>query len=155
MPLFNPSSGGAAWVATTGNAAFPAVQVPSGNANTLDDYEEGTWTPADVSAAALSITVTSAQYVKNGQLVVAGCDIVYPVTANGAAAALGGLPFTSTAANAFGGIVNFTQYTVPFTANVQPSATYVLFYTFGAVAISNANLSNATHRFTFVYRASA
>ena len=24
---------------------FPATQVPSADANTLDDYEEGTWTP--------------------------------------------------------------------------------------------------------------
>lgn len=29
----------------TGQLAFPAAQNPSANANTLDDYEEGTWTP--------------------------------------------------------------------------------------------------------------
>lgn len=31
--------------ATGGQIAFPATQVPSADANTLDDYEEGTWTP--------------------------------------------------------------------------------------------------------------
>jgi hypothetical protein len=31
---------------TGGQIAFPAVQVPSANVNTLDDYEEGTWTPS-------------------------------------------------------------------------------------------------------------
>lgn len=31
---------------TSGQIAFPATQVPSANANTLDDYEEGTFTPA-------------------------------------------------------------------------------------------------------------
>lgn len=30
---------------TNGQIVFPATQVPSANANTLDDYEEGTWTP--------------------------------------------------------------------------------------------------------------
>ena len=29
-----------------GQLAFPATQNPRPNANTLDDYEEGTWTPA-------------------------------------------------------------------------------------------------------------
>jgi hypothetical protein len=29
----------------SGNVAFPATQVASADANTLDDYEEGTWTP--------------------------------------------------------------------------------------------------------------
>ena len=29
-----------------GQIKFPATQVPSADANTLDDYEEGTWTPA-------------------------------------------------------------------------------------------------------------
>lgn len=28
-----------------GNLAFPATQIPSSDPNTLDDYEEGTWTP--------------------------------------------------------------------------------------------------------------
>lgn len=31
---------------TSGQMRFPAVAVPSANANTLDDYEEGTWTPS-------------------------------------------------------------------------------------------------------------
>lgn len=30
---------------TNGQLVFPAVQVPSANVNTLDDYEEGTWAP--------------------------------------------------------------------------------------------------------------
>ncbi len=35
---------------------FPATQSASSDANTLDDYEEGTWTPSDGSGAGLSIT---------------------------------------------------------------------------------------------------
>jgi hypothetical protein len=39
-------SGGLTWAAAThtGNVAFPATQVASADANTLDDYEEGTFT---------------------------------------------------------------------------------------------------------------
>lgn len=47
--------------------AFPATQSPSANANTLDDYEEGTWTPT-LTGFSGSPTVT-ANYVKIGQVV--------------------------------------------------------------------------------------
>jgi hypothetical protein len=58
-------------VATSGSGvAFPASQNPSSDANTLDDYEEGTWTPVLVPATG---TVTSQScsgtYVKVGRLV--------------------------------------------------------------------------------------
>jgi hypothetical protein len=44
---------------------FPATQVPSSNANTLDDYEEGTWTPV-----VGGVTLTGAgRYTKVGRLV--------------------------------------------------------------------------------------
>lgn len=52
-----------------GQVAFPATQNPSANANTLDDYMEGTWTPAisalGISGAAYSIQDGS--YVKIGK----------------------------------------------------------------------------------------
>ena len=34
---------------------FPATQIPSADGNTLDDYEEGTWTPT-ISSGTGSIT---------------------------------------------------------------------------------------------------
>lgn len=78
-----------------GQLKFPATQNASTNANTLDDYEEGTWTPADGSGAGLSLTVTSATYVKVGQIVWVTFDVTYPITANGANALVSGLPFAS------------------------------------------------------------
>lgn len=36
---------------STGQIVFPATQNASSNANTLDDYEEGTWTPTVGSSA--------------------------------------------------------------------------------------------------------
>lgn len=57
--------------AHTGNVAFPATQVASADANTLDDYEEGTWTIGQTFSSG-SCTVGSyslARYTKIGQLV--------------------------------------------------------------------------------------
>jgi hypothetical protein len=49
---------------------FPATQVPSADANTLDDYEEGTWTPvAAVGFTIVGATVASGSYTKIGNLV--------------------------------------------------------------------------------------
>ncbi len=58
---------------TTGcGIAFPSAQVASADANTLDDYEEGTYTPT-VATTGGSITLNASyntlSYVKVGQLV--------------------------------------------------------------------------------------
>jgi len=49
---------------------FPSTQVASSNANTLDDYEEGTWTPS-ISSGIGSITsfTSSGKYTKIGRQV--------------------------------------------------------------------------------------
>lgn len=53
---------------TTGcGIAFPATQVTSTNANTLDDYEEGTWTPSIGGTA--TYNTQSGTYVKIGNTV--------------------------------------------------------------------------------------
>ena len=50
---------------------FPATQSASSNANTLDDYEEGTWTPAWAfsTSGSAPITVQYATYTKIGRSV--------------------------------------------------------------------------------------
>jgi len=85
---------GAATPSTSGaGITFPATQSASSNANTLDDYEEGTWTPTDGSGAGLSLTVTNATYTKIGRMVYASAQVAYPVTASAAQAVLASLPF--------------------------------------------------------------
>jgi hypothetical protein len=87
---------GGATPSTSGSGiTFPATQSPSTDVNTLDDYEEGTWTPTDASGAGLTLVVTIANYTKVGRIVTAHCQITYPTTASGASAIIGGLPFTS------------------------------------------------------------
>jgi hypothetical protein len=80
--------------ANGGGVSFPATQVPSADANTLDDYEEGTWTPTDASGAGLSFTTTDAFYTKIGNVVYVSCSVTFPSTANATAIRFGGLPFT-------------------------------------------------------------
>jgi hypothetical protein len=111
-----------------GNYAFPATQVPSADANTLDDYEEGTWTPAltfatpgDLSVAysALAGTYTKVGRVVHLQWTIATSTFTH-TTASGSFS-ITGVPFAnSSTANRIGvgsmywqGITkaNYTQMT--------------------------------------------
>lgn len=73
--------------ATAGQIKFPATQNASADANTLDDYEEGAWTPT-VTSAGGSITsyTSSGQYVKVGKKVTLSFQIT--VTNNGTGSGL-------------------------------------------------------------------
>jgi hypothetical protein len=128
--------------AAAGQIAFPAAQHASANANTLDDYEEGTWTPTDASGAGLSLTITSATYTKIGRLVFARAHVTYPATASGASAKLGGLPFPvagySTAAISSNSATALqVGEFVTGTAFLQPLGPA------SAAAITNANLTGS------------
>lgn len=82
---------------------FPATQVPSSDANVLDDYEEGTWTPVLTFATEgdldVAYSVQEGWYTKIGNTVRLGFAIVTSTfthsTASGAVRVTG-LPFTST-----------------------------------------------------------
>lgn len=57
--------------ANGGQIQFPAVQLPSANPNTLDDYEEGAWTPAWTFAGGGAPTYSLQQgtYTKVGRFI--------------------------------------------------------------------------------------
>lgn len=82
-----------------GQIKFPSAQNASSDANTLDDYEEGTWTPTWYAVSgSMSYAYQVGRYVKIGKLVIATCHII--TNANNAFSGsvyLGGLPFTSDA----------------------------------------------------------
>lgn len=82
---------------TGGQILFPGTQVPAAGANTLDDYEENTWTPIIAGAGGTSgqaYTTQSGHYVKIGQLVFASFSVHVAtegtITGN---ARIQGLPF--------------------------------------------------------------
>jgi len=138
---------------------FPASQIASSNANTLDDYEEGTWTPIDASGAGLTLSVVSGAgssgYVKIGQMVYAVCSIQYPSNSNGAGATIGGLPYASIAgANGgyWGGITRYTTNSVVVMAAVAPENTVFNLYIGSGTGVSNSYVSNLRYDFIFMYR---
>ena len=90
--------GGATPAASGAGITFPATQSDSSNANTLDDYEEGTWTPAFngyASAPTQTYTSNVGYYTKIGRQVTVSFRTVIASSSGGSGAVLvGGLPFT-------------------------------------------------------------
>jgi hypothetical protein len=83
---------------TTGiGVQFPATQVASSDANTLDDYEEGSWTPSTPTTN-LSISASNSYYTKIGRQVTCYCYITITNSSgsNINSFQLNGLPFNST-----------------------------------------------------------
>ena len=66
---------------------FPATQSASSDANTLDDYEEGTWTPASGGG-----TATTAYYTKIGRMVYVYGDVTFTGVSS-PTQSITGLPF--------------------------------------------------------------
>ena len=87
---------------TLDNIQFPATAVPSANANNLDDYEEGTWTPVPTfgSANVGMVHTSTGDYTKIGNMVTVRC--VFNITTKGSSTGIwrvAGLPFTSKSSN--------------------------------------------------------
>lgn len=83
-----------------GQLAFPATQNPSADANTLDDYEEGVWSPAlNFGGAAVGMTYATTpagRYTKIGRTVFATGSLALSAKGSSTGAAtLAGLPFTA------------------------------------------------------------
>lgn len=91
-PLTNPIG--------TFRVKFPGVMVPSADPNTLDDYEEGTFTPSlSFGGAAVGVTYTlqAASYTKIGNLVhVRGRVVLSSKGSSTGTARITGLPFACT-----------------------------------------------------------
>jgi hypothetical protein len=95
--------------------AFPATQVASSDANCLDDYEEGTWTPVFQGTVTNGTYVYSTQvgrYTKVGNLVTVFGHLVIGsiTTAATGVMRIGGLPFTTSSVNVYAaGTVGYTD----------------------------------------------
>jgi hypothetical protein len=85
-----------------GQIKFPATQNASSDANTLDDYEEGTWTPALVCSGGGTPTYSQrfGLYIKVGRLVAIEGRISLSSLGGGTGSiSIAGLPFTVTSSN--------------------------------------------------------
>jgi len=115
-----------------GQVAFPATAAPSADANTLDDYEEGNWTPVlwDDSLSngeSQSYTIQVGRYTKIGRIVHFQATIVVAglgTLTTSQHAKIGGLPFTSNSgANVNTGVAVGFGGVLSITANQSVSAT--------------------------------
>jgi len=123
---------------------FPATQSASSNANTLDDYEEGTWTPTDASGAGLTFTDVSGNYTKIGRMVFAQFALRYPSTANASNSLIGGMPFApATGDSARQGFVSYTdESTLALILPEGGPATTAAPRNSGGAQLTNATLSS-------------
>jgi hypothetical protein len=92
------SLAGGSTTATGTGIAFPATQSASSDANTLDDYEEGTFTPTATGSTVTGTTTYTAQsgfYTKIGRLVTVNINLYWTALTGTGNLLIGGLPFTS------------------------------------------------------------
>lgn len=82
-------------IASVNGIQFPATQSASADANTLDDYEEGSFTP---SVTGVTVGTTTGIYIKIGKLVF--INMIIPVTSGtNTGMTVTNLPFTTWTGN--------------------------------------------------------
>jgi len=133
-----PSSSGA-------GITFPATQSASSDANTLDDYEEGTWTPTQGTFDTWTSPVFSATYTKIGRLVTVFLSQSSGTTGWSVGDYMGGLPFTVGAGKQG---IGYAGDTTPSSDNgyILADGSSTLLY------FSKANASEASLCFTVSYQ---
>jgi hypothetical protein len=137
-------------VAVTNGIAFPATQSASANANTLDDYEQGTFTlVATPDSGSITLTNTTAFYVKIGRVV----HIFGTVTASAVSSPNGNVfftaPFTCRSRNNSGSVATVTGFNTfsGFIPVVRIQDTQSFFY-LQKSNVTNGTLDSAASLFT-------
>lgn len=100
--------------------AFPATQSASSNANALDDYEEGTWTPTylgETTAGSTTYTTQLGKYTKIGNVVYCNMQLSWSAASGTGYINIGGLPFS-----AVSGSLGTTNTTMPYMNNITVGA---------------------------------
>ena len=131
---------------------FPATQSASSDANTLDDYEEGTWTPTITGGyTSISYQLQRGWYAKVGSLVIVSGQVQFSGTANSTAISMS-CPFTQGPLGYAGGGIPYSDVAV--ITNTSPylntGTATVLFYTMGTGAAINSSANITTKYISFV-----
>jgi hypothetical protein len=110
-----------------GQIKFPASQSASSDANTLDDYEEGTFTPtftASGSIASFTYVTQLGSYVKIGKTVYFALEVQISSLAGGSSgnARISNLPFTASITSTYGAVSIAYAYVV---GGTQPNGAMV------------------------------
>ena len=118
---------------------FQATQSASSDANTLDDYEEGTFTPKAGNGSTAMATIYKATYTKIGNRVLIDLDVVFPNPNPSDSSYLTNLPFAGSTAAGNGG-VGMGYYNGPTStglyAHVSSSTTNLAFYTYSGTTVN-------------------
>jgi hypothetical protein len=115
---------------------------------------EGTWTPIDDSGAGLVFPTASGYYVRVGRLVTVTARVVYPVTADGSTAFIGGLPFTVKDGVDAGTATGTLSYHTGATATkfvALDNTTTAALYTNAGVLVTNAQMSGTLSSVSATY----
>jgi hypothetical protein len=138
-------------IASVNGIQFPATQSASADANCLDDYEEGAWTPV---GNGVSLTATSGIYTKVGNVVHVNGSWTYPINSNASAATISGLPFTSSSNSAnYAGTVTATTYgSDNLYTFINAGTNQILIRNNVNSDLTNTNLSNSFVIFMATYR---
>lgn len=153
----------------TSGIQFPATQVPSANANTLDDYEENTYTPVlSFGGATTGITysIQAGQYVKIGQLVFCQSRIILTSKGSATGQARLSVPFGNTSVTGqsytpisigyYGAMVGLTGAFSGYVETNSTSVNLVCHNATGVAFLNETHFSNTSDIiFTVVYRANA
>ena len=143
--------GGATASASGSGISFPATQSASTNANTLDDYEEGTWTPTlsgTGGATGQSYSIQNGKYTKIGTVVTVSFDVRLSTlgTISGQAV-IGGLPFSANGENCgipIGTFENLGQSIIYLGARLQGGQSYITVFTTTAAASTTGDPNGST-----------
>jgi hypothetical protein len=134
--------------------SFPATQSACADVNTLDDYEEGTWTPS--LGGNTTYNGQTGTYTKVGRMVVARGNVNVATIGTGSTRIISGLPFTT--ATIFGVQVGYwgaAANSFVFIGGFSNSSTTVDLYAATAAAVSlttPAVFGNGTNvHFTITY----
>ena len=137
---------------------FPATQSASSDANTLDDYEEGTWTATNsVSSGTITFGTNNCFYTKIGrQVTVTGQLTVSSVSSPTGDFQITGLPFTS--AQSSTATLNFEALNVTaattMMSRLDPSSSgfYIFHFSAGSSAGAAADFkANSGFQFSCTY----
>ncbi len=139
---------------------FPGTQISSGNANTLDDYEEGTFTPTidgTTAAGAGTYTTQVGTYTKVGRVVHAMIALVWTAHTGTGNMIIKGLPFAADNITGGAGVASFDYanltYPSPITGYVAATGASIILQssTTGAGATPLAIDTAATLRCFITY----
>jgi hypothetical protein len=140
------SVGGATPSTSGAGITFPATASDSSSANTLDDYEEGTWTPvwAFSTSGSAPLTVQYATYTKIGRSVnLSARFYTTSISSPTGNASITGIPFTSSSqiAGVVGEALRFATSIANLRVNSEPSSSSLFLST---NTTDSANLSFLT-----------